>query len=225
MNIDKYYPSEIVQRIRDLPERNSASMQQRRILDILCDQEVARKARHVFKKIQNSNHAEDELQRLDEFWNFIEIAASLPDIRPPGARWHQNGYAEFFTPEEIRSELTELKKAGDLFCSLLKRRSNLVLFDHLEELINLLDAFLTSPQIANTPQCRSLPNQGKSAGKNNWRNHLLKQLSHVAELRLGERFPAFIVEVLRVLLASDEPLEASTAREILGSKTSLVRAI
>jgi len=221
MDINQYYPQAIVQRIHGLPPKEEALPRESRIIDILQDEDVAKKAQYVLERLVE-RRTEDELaQVFDEFWNFIEFAASLPDVRPPGARWHARSEAAFFTPAEVRRELIGLRDAGQEFSKLLIQRSDLVLFDRLDELLQLINAFITDPQIKNAED-KALPNHGKAAGKNNWRNHLLSQLSVAAQVRLGDKYPAFITEVHRVLMRAADSLDPSTVREIIGPATSLV---
>lgn len=224
MDINVYYPQEIVQRIHGLPPKEKALPRELRMIDILHDEDVAKKAQYVLERLVERKTEEDLAHVFDEFWNFIEFAADLPDIRPPGARWHARSEAAFFTPADVRSELIDLRDAGQKFSKLLIQRSDLVLFDRLDELLQLINAFITHPQIKSAED-KVLPNHGKAAGKNSWRNHLLRQLSVAAQVRLGDKYPAFIAEVHRVLMGAADSLDPSTVREIIGPVTSLVDSL
>jgi len=224
MDIRQYYPAAIVERICDLPPKDRASPRELRIINILHDEDVAKKAQHVLKTICRNRTEEECTEAVSEFWYFIESAAELPDIPPRGAVCHSSSKADFFTPGDVRVELKRLRDDGRRFAKRLAQRSDLILFDRLDELVELINAFVTSPQIKNAGD-RALPNHGKAAGKMSFRNHLLRQLSVVAQVRLGDRFLAFITEVLRVLTGATDPLDLSTAKSILGQPTDLVDSV
>lgn len=221
MKFEDCYPPEIVEWVQSLPEPELCTAQQRRIHQIIEDKEVIKKSAHVFKQLECPPDRSEAAQRIDDFCAFIEDAAALPDQKPVGARWHLNEYAEFYTRSEVMEELQQIKLTAQPLVTALERHSDLILFDKLDELKKLLAEFLDSPQMAK-PFDKGLPNYGKTAGPNNWRNTIYANLCNMAEVRLGNRYPAFVREVHRVLLDLEMPLDPTTAHCIAGSTSTLI---
>jgi hypothetical protein len=221
MKFEDCYPAEIVEWAKALPEAEQCTAQQRRILQIIEDEEVIKKAAHVLKQLDRTLDRSEATQRIDDFCTFIEDAAALPDQTPGGARWHVNEYAEFYTRHEVKEELQQIKLTAQPLAAMLNGRSDLIIFDKIEELRNLLNEFLASPQMVD-PFDDDLPNCGRMAGPNNWRNTIYQNLCNMAEVRLGNRYPAFVREVHRVLLDLEMPLDANTAHHIAGSTSKLI---
>lgn len=134
MRFEDCYPLEVVEWAQALPELDDCTPQQLRIIKILKDEEVIKKAAYVFDKLDKTLDRTEATQRIDNFCAFIEDAAALPDLKPVGARWHLDQYAEFYTRKEIMEELQQIKLTAQPLAALLERHSNLIIFDKIEEL-------------------------------------------------------------------------------------------
>lgn len=187
---------------------------------IITDEEVMKKSKHVLKVLAKTLGRSEAAQGIDGFCAFIEDAAALLDQKPDGARWLVKEY-EFYTRKDIQEELQQIKLAAQRFASILERRADLILFNKIEELQNLLNKFLASPQML-APFDDTLPNPGGMAAQHNWRNFIYRRLCTMSEVRLGGRFQAFVREVHRVLLNLEIPLDANTAHHIAGAETTLI---
>lgn len=239
--LDDTYPPEILaypplQSIQ--PE--ALSEHEKRAVEILCDDDVRRVAKRVIADLLADNkhwQGEDNSARLDGFLRFIEEAAALPDRQPPGS--HLCGPEEvpaFSTDSVLREEISEAQSTSLRLKGLLRRIATTIdaelpvkesrrLMDSLDALHSACAA--TAHKHASNKQFDGVPDfplPGGTAGKNAWRNWLLQELNllaglclrapHVAHARAPYR--ALVIEVHRVVVGADEPINPSTARSNLG---------
>lgn len=217
-SLSEVYPTEICERIALLPDPGgdpkNVTDQQKQIIAIIKDPDVCKAARHVLKKTrENFKNTEDATAWLENFWAFIEDAAGLLGVRPLHARSFVPGKeANFATPAEIAAELRCLKTRCDSLAAALKLRRDVILSDKTDPLIAALEGFSMSQQL-DDPNNDAFPQQGRTAGANNWKNDTIHGLYMRAEVRLGERFPTFCHAIHRVLHDTDDIPDPRTARE------------
>ncbi len=191
------------------------------MIAIIEDAEVGKTAQHVFQQMGRAS-SQGLNEQLENFWTFLSVAAELPDKRPAGVcgEFVPGEVPDFFTPARVAGELREIKKASELLLRRLTENRDIVLFGEIGALVTLLEEFNRSEQL-NDPNNDSLPQMGKSAGKNNLQNELLRGLFVRAHAHLGGEFPTFCREVHRVLLGLEAPMEPSTARRMSVGKSRL----
>ena len=223
------YPSEMAARIDALRTIAMPTEQQLRILKILDDPVIQKKSHHVFKTLDATPAAEKEAQQLGDFWSFIEAAAAVLDEQPYGSRLRDGGEAEFpFRNDELCDELSSALHHATKLKTRIQRIapsiSQTISVRKAREFIADLDQLIEacSEQCFRlTARCNGVsvfPDSSPQAKKNNWHAWVIRRLATLAEIHLGDRFLAFIIEVHRILLGLDDAINMSTAKRNVGIK-------
>lgn len=231
------YPTEILEWSEGLiTEDVEPTAQQRRMFEILHDDEVMRAAKPVIARLladEDRWQGEDRLGRLDGFWLFIEQASRLLEQQPPGShlRYNIDEPLVFSTPGELRQDLAKASAQALELTTVVERTataiSNHFPISDARHLIDLLDAFYEAAAIATATHAENqrldkaaghtgtpgLP--GSKAGKNGMRNWLLREVGALASLHLRDRAVTLVTEVARVLMEQQEPTEEGTARGLI----------
>ena len=223
------YPSEIEGQINTLRAITPPTELQRRVLKILDDPTIQKKSHHVFKTLDTAPLAEKETQQLGDFWSFIEAAAAVLDEQPYGSRLRDDGEADFpFRNEELCDEfssaLHHARKLRTTIHRIAPSISQSIPIRKSRELIADLDQLIEacSEQCFRlTARCNGVsvfPDSSPQAKNNNWHAWVIRRLATLAEIHLGDRFLAFIIEVHRVLLGLDDAMNMNTAKRNIGIK-------
>lgn len=232
MKFDCSYPPEIVEWAKALPEAEECTAQQLRISRILDDPEVSRAAANLFAKKDFSVDQEFAKQRINDFWSLIEDAAAVPDENPPGSVLRTEGETlTFLTPAEIRRALTDTATQALKLNDLISRTAPTVAEDskHLKNLSHMKDQLVSLHDLCvqklNQHAAESFGEKdfpiGSTAGKNEYRNWLLRRVTGIAEVRLGHRDNDLILAVHCVLAGLDEQMNERTAAGEIGKPSFL----
>lgn len=193
------YPVEILEWSEGLiTEDAEPTAQQRRMFDILHDDEVMRAAQAVIARLladEDRWQGEDRLGRLDGFWQFIEQASHLFEQQPPGAhlRHSTDEPLIFSTPDELHRDITCAAGAALELSGLLERiaptiaRGAGIPIDNAVRLIAQLDALHEACAEAAHHYSTGPELPGGDAGQ--W---ITAQLDALAALHLRGEFPALV---------------------------------
>ncbi len=224
---DRTYPPELHAEIRLINDIENPSVQQRRMLKIVDDREVIKKAKYVFKTLLKTPDHDGGCSRLDDFWLFIEAAASLPDQQPYGSRVSADGVVEFpYQNQELTKELESVSrnalKLKHGIPNIAATIAQHVSAEDLRKLIGILtriDDAAKHECFKLTTRCEGLPvfpDASPQAKINNYSNWIMQKLATLSEIHLTHRYIPFIIEVHRVLLGLNESMAANSARRCIG---------
>lgn len=226
------YPAEIIEWSAMLAEPEDHSEHQQRAIDILTDDGVMHAAPRVLAVMLADNDCwqeEDRASRLDGFSRFIEEAAALPDLQPPGSYLREPGEAPVFsTPSELRRDITATASAALELAELISRiattMADAMPIDESRRLIDSLDALhcactakanMYSTKSNGAPDF-SLP--GSVAGSNAWGQWMLSKLDMLAAIHLRGDYPALVRAVQNALLSNEAAAREQHTYEIRGTR-------
>lgn len=228
-NINDCYPlKEWRDWIASMPE-HPCNVRDKCRVAIIEDLEVINAAQPIVKQVENAKTPEEANAIIDNFREFVEDAAAILEEQPVGSHLRDgNEPPTFSTPGELRKDLTETAAQALKLKDLLARTATTIDEDALtlRELRRMLEQLDTMHVI-----CIAKANKHTTkthgvhdfplgmAGKNTWRNWVLKRLTSLAEVRLGERNLPLTLAIHRVLLELDDRMNERTAAGEVGAAT------
>lgn len=193
--ITKTYPAELAALIEDFPSPDLCSPQQQRVVNLAMDSAVMEYAGPILHMIEQAE-GDERLNLIAEFWEFLEMVASIPDRQPAGSVLNTCP-PQFIPPNQLAKDIQRAAIAARDLAETLPNIAPTLrteVYQHIEQLRALSSlCFQTLASFAIEPAM----NPGRSP--DSWHQWVRREIGIVASLSMPDASPHLLDAISEAL--------------------------